>query len=150
MLFGFSRQIGRLMAALRAGSGGGGAGATRNPGRLGGLLFQFIVAVYGGFFGAGQGILMLASLSIQGVEDIQEPNALKNWISAVTYTVAALTFIAFGAVSWLHTLVMLVFAGFGGYGGAQSARRLPASLLRYLVITVGCSLTLIYFAKTYF
>jgi len=148
-LFAFSRQIGRLMAALRSRRGAE-PSTGPNPGGAGGLLFQFIVAVYGGFFGAGQGILTLAALSIQGVEDIQELNALKNWISAVTYTVAALTFIVFGAVSWPHTLVMLAFASLGGYAGALLARRLPASLLRYLVIAVGCSLTLIYFGKTYF
>jgi uncharacterized membrane protein YfcA len=118
------------------------------PGSASGLFFQFLVTVYGGFFGAGQGILTLAALSIQGVRDIQELNALKNWISAVTYTVSALTFMVAGAISWPHTLLMLVTATLGGYCGALLARRLPAIWLRRLVIIVGSSLTVIYFVKT--
>lgn len=65
---------------------------------MGGAAFQFLVAIYGGF-GAGLGILTLAALSIQGFEDVQELNALKNLASAVNYTVAAATFIVAGAVS---------------------------------------------------
>lgn len=112
------------------------------------LFGQFLVTVYGGFFGAGQGILTLAALSIQGIQEIQTLNALKNWISAVTYTVSALTFIVAGAISWPHTLLMLITASAGGYAGAHLAQRLPAQVLRVLIITVGTTLTLIYFSKT--
>jgi uncharacterized membrane protein YfcA len=69
--------------------------------------------------------------------------------SAVNYTVAALTFIIAGAISWPHTLVMLATATIGGYAGASLARRLPALLLRRLVVVVGATLTVIYFYKTY-
>ncbi len=120
------------------------------PGSLGGAIFQFVVAVYGGFFGAGMGILTLAALSIQGYEDMQELNALKNLTSGVNYTVSALTFILAGAVSWSHTSIMLVAAFMGGYAGASLARRLPNLWLKRLVIAVGSVLTLIYFGKTYF
>ena len=94
--------------------------------------------------------LTLAALSIQGFDDMQELNALKNLTSAVNYTVAALVFIFAGAISWPHTLLMLATATAGGYAGAQFARRLPARWLRRLVVGVGTSLTAIYFAKTYF
>ncbi|MCX8145107.1 MAG: sulfite exporter TauE/SafE family protein [Azovibrio sp.] len=146
-LFAFSSQVGRLVQRIKGWLGQ--QTEKRNPGGPGGLLFQFIVAVYGGFFGAGQGILTLAALSIQGVTHIQELNALKNWIAAVTYTVSALTFIIAGAISWPHTLVMLITATLGGYAGARLAQRLPAVWLKRLVIGVGASLTLIYFYRTY-
>ena len=146
-LFAFSSQVGSLVKRVKGWLGQ--QTEKSHPGGPGGLLFQFIVAVYGGFFGAGQGILTLAALSIQGVTHIQELNALKNWIAAVTYSVSALTFIVAGAISWPHTLVMLVTATLGGYAGALLARRLPGLWLKRLVIAVGASLTLIYFYKTY-
>lgn len=146
-LFAFSKQVGLIIQQLK--KYWGTPGKTYSPRGPGGLLFQLIVAIYGGFFGAGQGILTLAALSIQGVTNIQELNALKNWIAAVTYTVAALTFIFAGAISWPHTLVMLVTASVGGYAGALLAKRLPAIWLRWIVILTGTSLTLIYFFKTY-
>ena len=113
-----------------------------------GLFFQFIVTVYGGFFGAGQGILTLAALAIQGIEDIQEINALKNWISAVTYTVSAITFIVAGAITWPYTLLMVLTATLGGFAGARIARYLPAVWLKRIVIGVGSVMTAIYFLKT--
>lgn len=146
-LFAFSGQVSALVGWIKSKLG---AAPSSEPGSLGGALFQLIVAIYGGFFGAGLGILTLAALSIQGFRDMQELNALKNVASAVNYTVAALTFIIAGAISWPHTLVMLATAMIGGYAGASLARRLPAVWLRRLVVTVGASLTVIYFFKTYF
>jgi hypothetical protein len=145
VLFACSAQISRLVARLR-----GAVGTPRgDPGGPGGALFQFIVAVYGGFFGAGLGILTLAALAIQGFDDMQEINALKNLTSAVNYTVAAATFVIAGAISWPHTLVMLGSATAGGYAGAAFARRLPAPILRRFVVAVGTLLTIVYFYKTY-
>lgn len=149
-LFAFSSQVGRLVAAFKARLGATGVSRTGTPGGLGGLLFQLLVAIYGGFFGAGMGILTLAALSIQGVENMQELNGLKNLTSAVNYTVAAATFVIAGAVSWPHTFVMLAAAMAGGYAGATVARRLPARWLRRVVVAVGAGLTLIYFIKIYF
>lgn len=146
-LFAFSGQVSRLVGWAKRRLG---AAPSREPGSVGGALFQLLVAIYGGFFGAGLGILTLAALSIQGFKDMQELNALKNVASAVNYTVAALTFIIAGAISWPHTLVMLATAMIGGYAGASLARRLPALWLRRLVVAVGASLTVIYFFKTYF
>lgn len=148
-LFTFSSQVTRLVAWSKKKLGAKGD-QTQTPGGIGGALFQLIVAVYGGFFGAGMGILTLAALSIQGFDDMQELNALKNLTSAVNYTVAAATFVLAGAISWPHTLVMLATALAGGYAGAALARRMPARWLKRLVIAIGSALTIIYFAKTYF
>ncbi len=149
LLFAFSAQVSKGVTWCK-GHLGLQADGTTTPGGLGGLLFQLLVAIYGGFFGAGLGILTLAALSIQGVDDIQELNGLKNLCSAVNYSFAALTFIVAGAISWPHTLLMTLTAMLGAQAGAAFARRLPARWLRRLVVAVGCGLSIIYFAKTYF
>jgi hypothetical protein len=145
-LFAFSAQISQLIKWVK---GHMKIATSDKPGSPAGALFQLLVAIYGGFFGAGMGILTLAALSIQGFEDIQEINALKNLTSAMNYTVAAATFVIAGAISWPHTLVALVTAAVGGYVGAAFARKLPAKWLKRLVIVVGAVLTVIYFLKTY-
>ena len=144
-LFALSKQINKLV--IKAKKQLGLDQTNDQPHSKTGLFFQFLVTVYGGFFGAGQGILTLAALAIQGIENIQELNALKNWISAVTYTVSALTFIIAGAITWPHTLVMVVTATLGGMSGAHIARYLPAIWLKRLVIGVGSVMTIIYFFK---
>jgi len=146
-LFAFSSQVSRLIKAIK-GRLGGNIGEHK-PGSPGGALFQFIVAVYGGFFGAGMGILTIAALSIQGFDDIQEVNALKNLTSGINYFVTSATFIIAGAISWPFVAVMLVAAMAGGYAGATLARRLPAMWLRRLVVAVGTVLSAVYFVKIY-
>lgn len=143
LLFAFSGQVSRLVARFRS------ARQAEQSSGPGGLLFQLIVSVYGGFFGAGMGILMLASLAIQGHSDVHEINAIKNWLSAIIYSVAVVTFVAAGAVSWPHTLIMLATAALGGYWGAAVARRIPAPWLRRFIILVGGVLTAYYFFKTH-
>ena len=146
VLFALSKQISGTVVRLKSRMGI--VDTDDKPHSLGGLTFQFLVTVYGGFFGAGQGILTLAALSIQGVENIQELNALKNWISGVTYTVSALTFIFAGAVNWPYTILMATTATLGGITGAHIAKYLPAIWLKRLVIAVGSLLTIVYLFKT--
>lgn len=144
LLFAFSAQLSRVLARLRPA-----AATERAVGNTPlSILFQLAVSVYGGYFGAGMGILMIASLAIQGHADVQEINAIKNWLSAVIYSVAVVTFIAAGAVSWPHTIVMLATATLGGYFGAAAARRIPPLWLRRAIIAVGATLTIYYFRKT--
>jgi hypothetical protein len=139
LLFAFS---GRISALLR---GAHSAKPANSPASLAG---HAVVSVYGGFFGAGMGILMLASLAMAGHDDVHEINAIKNLLSAIIYSVTVLTFIAAGAVSWPHTLVMLATATLGGYWGASVARKIPALWLRRFIIAVGIVLTVFYFYKT--
>jgi uncharacterized membrane protein YfcA len=138
LLFALAPRINRWLDARRR------AGPRQTLG-WGGTLFQLLVSVYGGFFGAGMGIVMIAAIAMQGIEDINEINALKNWLSAVIYSVAALTFTLGGAVSWPHTLVVLLAAAAGGYLAGRIARRLPAIWLRRFILLVGTALTLYYF-----
>ena len=148
LLFAFSPQLSALVKKMRRGSNTD-APAGHGAGSPIGWLAQLLVSVYGGFFGAGMGILMMASLAIGGHEDVQHINALKNLLSAVIYSVTVVTFIVAGAVSWPHTLAMLLTASAGGYAGARLARRLQGPWLRRIVIAVGGALTLYYFDKAH-
>jgi uncharacterized membrane protein YfcA len=107
-----------------------------------GLLFQFAVAVYGGYFGAGIGILMLAALGLMGMDKIHQMNGVKNFAAMCINGVAAATFIAGGLVSWPLALLMAVGAILGGYGGAGTARRLGPKIVRRLIIAIGLSIGL--------
>jgi len=99
--------------------------------------FQFLVGVYGGFFGAGIGILMLAALGLLGVGDIHQMNGLKNVLAVCINGVAAVYFVVSGAVVWGFALVMAAGAIAGGYTGATVARRLSEAVVRRFVIVVG-------------
>lgn len=144
VLFAFSNEISAVVKKWKPPP----AGASDHHVGPGGYVFQLVVSIYGGFFGAGMGILMIAALAIQGFKDVHEINALKNWLSAVIYSVAVATFVIAGAVSWPHTIVMILTASLGGYWGAAIARKLPALWLRRFIIIVGSLLTLYYFGAT--
>lgn len=98
---------------------------------------QLGVATYGGYFGAGIGILMLAVLGFMGLTDIHAMNGLKTFFGAAINSVAVAYFIFRGAVLWPLALVMILGAVIGGYGGAQLARRIGARRVRYVVIAIG-------------
>ena len=107
-------------------------------------LIQFVVAIYGGFFGAGQGIMMLASLGLTEGDDYHRINAIKNGLSIVIAGLAILVFASGGVVSWTHGLVMTLAVAVGGWGGVAIARRFPQTAIRAFVIIVGLVLTAYY------
>jgi uncharacterized membrane protein YfcA len=109
------------------------------------LALQGIIAFYGGYFGAGIGILMLALLSLLGMGNLHEMNALKTILGSAINGVAVVMFIFGGAVHWDYGLVMVVGAILGGYGGAHLARKLPVLWIRRAVILIASSLTLYFF-----
>jgi uncharacterized membrane protein YfcA len=111
--------------------------------------FQFLVAVYGGYFGAGIGILMLSALGFMGVGDIHRMNAVKTFLAASINTASVVVFIRDGLVNWTYARPMVLAAIVGGYAGARVARRLPASYVRYAVIVIGFGLAAFYFIKEY-
>ncbi|WP_443192557.1 sulfite exporter TauE/SafE family protein, partial [Pseudomonas indica] len=94
------------------------------------------VSIYGGYFGAGMGILQLAAFSIEG-HPLARANALKNLISAVIYSIATVTFVVAGRVSWSELAILLVGATLCGYVGGALGERLPPRLLRAFVILIG-------------
>ncbi len=111
--------------------------------------FQFLVSVYGGYFGAGIGILMLAALSIMGLTDIHQMNGLKNLFATCINGIAAMYFIYGGIVSWPHAVVMIVGAAAGGYLGAGLARRLGRKAVKNIVIAIGLAMTVSLFVKAW-
>ncbi len=111
--------------------------------------FQFLVAVYGGYFGAGIGILMLSALGFMGVGDIHRMNAVKTFLAASINAASVVVFVRDGLVNWECAGVMAVAAIFGGYTGARVARRLPARYVRYSVIVIGFGLSAYYFVKKF-
>jgi uncharacterized membrane protein YfcA len=113
------------------------------------VLFQFLVALYGGYFGAGIGILMLSALGFMGVGDIHRMNAVKTFLAAAINTASVVVFVRDGLVKWELAWPMVVAAVIGGYTGARVARRLPAQYVRYAVIAIGFGLSAYYFIRRY-
>jgi uncharacterized membrane protein YfcA len=109
------------------------------------LAVQSIIAFYGGFFGGGIGIMMLAALRVLGMENIHEMNALKMLLSALINGVAVVLFVERGIIWWPQAVIMVVGAIIGGYGGASIARRLNPLHVRRFVIVVGFAMTFYFF-----
>jgi uncharacterized protein len=112
-------------------------------------LFQFVVAVYGGYFGAGIGILMLSSLSLMGLSDIHQMNALKALLAAVINGAAIAVFVIEGKVVWPQALAMMAASIAGGYLGARFARRLKPVVVRWIVVAIGFGLAANFFYRQY-
>jgi uncharacterized membrane protein YfcA len=115
----------------------------------GATLFQLIVAVYGGYFGGGMGIVMLAMLAALGMSDIHAMNALKSVMAFVINGVAVVMFIVFRAVYWKHGIAMIAGAIVGGYVGAHYAQKVPQAWIRVFVVLVGTGMTVYFFWKSY-
>ena len=101
------------------------------------LGWQFLVGVYGGYFGAGVGILMLAALGLMGFVNIHRMNGLKNWGGFCMNLVAAASFGVSGIVNWPIALSMAAGATLGGYVGSRSAQRVPQAWVRGAVAAIG-------------
>lgn len=112
-------------------------------------IFQLLVAIYGGYFGAGIGILMLTALGMMGLHDIHQMNGLKTLFASAINGVAVVVFITSGKVEWAFAIVMALAAIAGGYGGAHVARRLDRNLVRRGVILIGVLLSVYYLHKSY-
>jgi uncharacterized membrane protein YfcA len=103
------------------------------------IIATFFVGMYGGYFGAGIGILLLAFIAILAPDNIQYANAVKGMLAMLMNLVALIVFSAFGPVQWLPAAVMAVAALLGGYLGVALARRLNATVLRAVIVVWGFS-----------
>ena len=126
----------------QAGTGGGKAQ------RWGGWGLQFLTAIYGGFFGAGMGIIMLGSLTLLEGDDYHRVNAAKNLLALLIKLSALLLFVFAGIIAWPQAAVLTVASVTGGYLGVAVAKRVPLAWVRGFVILVGSLLTLRYFLAT--
>ncbi len=114
---------------------------------VGALLL--VTSFYGGFFGGGVSILLLALLALLGMENIHEMNALKVFLNALINGIAVVAFVAAGAVVWQAAPVMIAGAIVGGFGGAYFARKLEPIVVRRFVIVVGVTMTFYFFIRAF-
>ena len=112
-------------------------------------LIQFVVAVYGGYFGAGIGVLMLAGLSFAALDSLHQINALKVLLATLINGVASVIFLFSGQVDWGVALIMAIASVVGGVAGMVFARRIKQEYLRVIILAVGVTLTAVYFWKNY-
>ncbi len=103
------------------------------------------VAVYGGYFNGGLGIVLLALFSLWGMTDIHAMNGLKSWLSFALAVISFAIFAAGGQIVWWECLAMSIGTILGGFGGAPIARRLPVPVLRGLIAVVGFGMTAVFF-----
>src|SRR5205823_6249146 len=116
---------------------------------VGVVFFQFLVAIYGGYFGPGISILMMSSLTLMGLGGLHRVNALKTVLAACINVMSMAVFVLDDRVIWRYALPMAVTSIIGGYLGARLSRRMNKVLLRWVVIVIGFSLSAYYFWKRY-
>ncbi len=122
-----------------------------SPARLGGpgaTAVQLAISIYGGYFGGGMGIVMLAAFSAMGMTSILAMNALKNALATLINLVAIVTFIASGSVAWEYAIPMIAGASAGGYAGARLAQMTDPKWVRRFVLAVAWTMTAYFFTKT--
>jgi uncharacterized membrane protein YfcA len=111
------------------------------------LLLQLVIAIYGGYFGGGMGIMMLAIFAISGMTDMHAMNGLKALLAVAINGVALIEFARSGTVVWAPALVMVVGGSIGGYVGASIARRMPGPQVRTFVVVVAWAMTIYFFLR---
>jgi len=142
LLFAFGKHLtGRISAGI--------SHDATNASVAGASLFELIVAVYGGYFGGGIGIMNLAMLSALGMTDIHAMNKLKVILGGVINGVAAATFIVTGAIVWPQASVMIAGSLIGGYSSAHFAQKLPQAWIKSFVILVGTAMIIYFFIRGY-
>ena len=139
LLFGFSRVIVQQLTKL-----GAQAGAVLV------LSLEFLFAIYGGYFGAGIGVLLMAALALAGERDPQIANAQKNLLGGLINGAAVVVFVWQGAVVWGVAIAVAAGAVVGGHFGGRVARIIPAAWLRIGVLAAGATLAIVYFQRAYF
>src|SRR6266567_766879 len=110
---------------------------------IGAIVFQFFSAIYGGYFGAGNGILMLAAMGLLGLHDIHRANGIKNFLGVCINSVAVVSFSMMHLVVWPKSLLMAVAATIGGYVGSRMAQRVGRTFIRRAIVVIGFAITIV-------
>ena len=142
LLIGFATVLFALSGRIRLWILSRAAGAA--PSTAWNTLLFVPVAVYGGYFGAGMSVMILAILSVSRGDEFRTVNVIKNLLSGLTSFVAVVVFLLTGMVAWPPTLVVMAGAIIGGFLGGRLARVLPPETMRRIVIAVGAILTVVY------
>ena len=103
-----------------------------------------VVTIYGGFFGGGVNLMVMATLSLMGYQNIQQTNAIKNYLAVLIIASVFVVFLIQGGIAWPQVIICALGAMSGGFLGGRVAKRMPVAWLRGMVIAVGIALTLIY------
>jgi uncharacterized protein len=111
------------------------------------VALQLIISIYGGFFGAGAGILMLAALTISGIKNIQTMNALKALLGTCLNGIAIIVFMFAGAISWPQAILMSVGGALGSYVVARLARKVRSQLIRQFISIIAVIMTGYFFIR---
>jgi uncharacterized membrane protein YfcA len=111
------------------------------------LFAQFCVAIYGGYFGAGMGIMMLAILTFSALPSMNAMNGVKNLLSIVINGIAVVPFVIAGIIDWPVALLMAIFSMAGGYFGARFFRRVPSRVTRWIVLGIGAGMSAYFFIR---
>lgn len=114
------------------------------------LSVQFILGVYGGYFGGGAGIMMMAAWSMLGLTDIKVINVNKTLLVGAANSVAVIVFVFFAKIYWLQTCIMLAATVIGGYLGAAYARKLNPVVLRGVISFLIVLITVFFFYRAYY
>lgn len=122
-------------------------GKTLKLNQTGVFIVQGLVAVYGGYFGGGAGILMLSAFTLFGLRDIWLMNSLKILVVMLMNAAAVVTFIAAGLVHWPWTTLVAAGSMAGGFAGLHTARRVHANIVKSFVVVIGLVLTAYFFMK---
>lgn len=112
-----------------------------------GSIAEFLVSIYGGYFGAGIGFMALAMLALMGMRDIHAMGAIRTLLAVAINAAAVITFIVARAVLWPHCVVMIAGSLAGGWFGAHYAQRTDPKRVRSMVIGVGITMTAYFFLK---
>ncbi len=134
-LFAFGEQVTRWLKC------------RAQPVRLHESTVLFLVSVYGGYFNGGLGIILLAVFILIGMTDLNQMNGLKNGMSFLLSAVSVITFGVAGLVHWPEAMVMMVASTAGGYSGAIVAKAIPSKKLKYLIVTIGLLMALVFFSR---
>ncbi|WP_169153227.1 sulfite exporter TauE/SafE family protein [Brasilonema bromeliae] len=113
-------------------------------------VIQFFLAIYGGFYGAGVAMLMLATMEMLGMKNIHKMNALKMLLMSCTSGFAVVTYVIAGVVAWQPAVFMMLGTVVGGYGGAYYARKLQPDLVKRFIIIVSFAMTYYFFIRAYY
>ena len=142
LLFAFGKHLtGRISAGI--------SHDASNASVAGASLFELLVAVYGGYFGAGMGIVFLAVLDWFSPGNLQDNNAIKNWLQCLVNVVATLIFLAKGLVLIVPGIALMAGGLVGGYVSGQLARRLDPKVLRLGVVAYGIIITCVFAARLF-
>ncbi len=124
-----------------------GESSTAHPSIVSLIFTQLIISIYGGFFGAGVGILMLASLTFSGVRNINAMNALKAFLGSCINGIAIVPFVLAGQIVWHQAVIMSVGGSIGSYVAARFARKIRSQIVRRFVAIVAIGMTVYFFVR---